>query len=55
VLLEVQAQVEDGLPEHARVTEQKGDEQSSKPSVPVEERVDRLELNMRERGLDEDG
>ena len=48
-----EAQVEDGLGQGALCAEQERDEQTPDPAVAVEKRVDRLELSVAQRGLDE--
>ena len=53
VLLEVEAQVEQRLAEHAGVAEEQRDQQPPDAAVAVEEGVDGLELHVRERRLDE--
>jgi hypothetical protein len=53
VFFQVEAQVEQWLRQHAIVTEQKGDEKAADAAVAVEEGVDRLELDVSERGADE--
>jgi hypothetical protein len=55
VLLEIEGEVEQGVPEHAFGVEQKGNEQAPQPSVSIQKRVDGFELHMGERGLDENG
>jgi len=55
VLFEVEAQVEQWLAQQAGATEEQRDQQASHAAVAVEERMDRLELHVRERGLDEHG
>src|SRR5262249_21361886 len=52
-LLEVERQVEDRLRERLLDAQEERDEQAAEAAVAVEEWVDRLELDMRERGLDE--
>src|SRR5450756_2541650 len=53
VLLEKQAQIEERLPEHSVVAEQQRDQQAADAAVPVQERMDRLELRVGEPGPDE--
>ena len=55
VALEVQAQIEERPAEYALGAQQQSDEEPSDSSVAVEERVDRLELGVRERRLHEHG
>src|SRR5690606_28212049 len=51
--LEVEAEIEDRLLQDALRAEQEGDQQAAEASVSVEERMDSLELDMDEPGLDE--
>ena len=46
VSIEMETHVEERLPQHAGVEEHEGDEYSSHPAVSVQERVDRLELQV---------
>jgi hypothetical protein len=48
MLLQVEAQVEERLAQDPAVTEQQGDQEPAHPSVAVEERVDGLELDVRQ-------
>ena len=54
MLLEVEAQVQQRLLQHSGVVQQDRDEQSSDTSIAVEERVDRLELHVRQRRRHQD-
>ncbi len=45
--------MEDRLPKHARGAQQERDQQPTQAAVAVEERVDRLELDVDETGFDE--
>src|ERR1022692_3908169 len=51
--LEVEAQIENRLPQRAARAQQKRDEQTPQPAVAVEEWVDRLELYVGQAGLDQ--
>ena len=53
VALEVQAQIEERPTKYALGAQQQSDQEPSDSSVAVEERVDSLELGVRERGLHE--
>src|SRR4051794_12685463 len=53
MLLEVQAQVEQRLLEDLLRTQQQRDEQAADAAVAVKERMDRLELHVSERRLDQ--
>src|SRR4051812_22816773 len=54
MLLEVEAQVQQRLREHLVGAEQQRDQEPTDAAVAVEKRMDRLELDVSERGLDED-
>ena len=54
-MFEIQAEVQKRLPEEPGVAQHQGDQQSSQAAVAVQERVNGLELNMRQAGLDENG
>jgi len=47
------AVIEQWAVQRAAVDEQKGDQEAADPAVPIEERVDRLELNVGEAAVDE--
>jgi hypothetical protein len=49
VLLEVQAQVQERLPQHAVVVQDERDQQPPDAPVPIEKAVDGLELHVGER------
>ena len=51
MLLEIEAEVEKRLREHAAVVEQQGDQQPADATVSVQERMDGLELHMGQRSL----
>src|SRR5690606_26938854 len=53
VLLEVETQVEERLPQHAVVVQHQSDQEAPDASVPVQEGVDRLELDVSECRPDE--
>ena len=53
MLLEIVREVEHWLVQHAAFREQKTDEQSPDTPIAVEKRMDRFELHMRERDLDQ--
>ena len=53
-VLEVEAQIEQRLREHLLGAQQQRDQQAADASVAVEERMDRLELDVRQRRLHED-
>ncbi len=55
VLLEVRREVEERLGQRVAEHEHQGDEQTPDPAVAVEERVDDLELVVRDRELHEQG
>jgi len=55
VLFEEEAEVEEWLTEQTAVVEEEGDEQAAEAAVAVEEGVDGLELDVSERGFEEDG
>jgi len=55
VCLEVKTEVKKRLRQNVFGTEDERDEQPAESPVAVEERVDRLELNVRKRGLYERG
>ena len=48
--LEVEAEVQEGLPQDTGVTQEEGDQEPPNAAVPVEEGVDRLELHVSEAG-----
>jgi hypothetical protein len=45
---EEQAEIQNGLTQHARVTQQQRDQETSKAPIAIKERMDRLELHMGE-------
>src|SRR5690606_11603316 len=49
--LEVEAEIQAGLPQHALVAKDEDDQQASEASVAVAERVDGFELHVRKRSL----
>jgi hypothetical protein len=55
MLLEVEAQVEERLPEDAGIAKQQRDEEAPHPAVAVEEGVDGFKLHVCEAGADESG
>jgi len=52
MLFEMQAQIQQRLPQHAGILQDQRDHQPAHTAVAVEERVDGLELQMRQRGGD---
>jgi len=50
-MLEVEAEIQQRLPEDLRVAEEQCDHQAAHSAIAIQERVDRLELDMREVGL----
>jgi hypothetical protein len=51
MLFEIETQVQDRFPQHAGGAEQERDQQATKTSVAVKERMDRLELDVNEGRL----
>jgi hypothetical protein len=53
--LEIEAEIEEGIAQHALLTQEQRDEQSPEATVAVEKGVDAFELDMGETGLHEHG
>ena len=53
MLFEVQAQVQQWLRQHIVGAEEQGDQQPADAPVAIQERMDCLELHVRQRGLDQ--
>ena len=55
MLFEIEREVEQRLTEQSALVQQKRDEQAAQTSVAIQKRVDRFELDVGQRGIEQDG